>query len=81
MPLRRSVVVEWQAVVKEGKLDMVRRQSLDSTSTPSICPASSKLVEPCFVNPSSHAAVKELLRHVARLAGVVQYGASDRQGL
>lgn len=80
MSLKWSVVAEWQAVVKEGILDMVRRQSFDSTSTPSLLPASSKLLEPYFVNPSSRAAMKEL-GHVGRLVGVAQYGASDRQWL
>ena len=49
------------------------------SSTARVTPAKSKLVEPCFVNPSSHAAVKELMRHVGRLAGVTKYEGTERQ--
>ena len=62
-PPRRPVVVDWQAVMQEdGQGAMVRKQSTDS-SAPNVIPAVCKLVEPCFVNPASQAAVKELLRH------------------
>ena len=49
------------------------------SSTARVTPAISKLVEPCFVNPSSHAAVEELMRHVGQLAGVTRYGGTERQ--
>ena len=44
-------------------------------------PAKTKLIELCFVNPSSRAAVLELMRHVGQLAGVTQYGGAKREWL
>ena len=76
---KRSVVIEWEVTFKEGGVGVAKKQSGVESSTAMVTPAKSKLVEPCFVNPSSHAAVKELMRHVSRLAGVTKYGGSERQ--
>ena len=76
---KRSVVIDWEVIFEEGGVGVAKKQSGVESSTAMVTPAKSKLVEPCFVNPSSHAAVKELMRHVSRLAGVTKYGGSERQ--
>ena len=72
---RRSDVVIWEGSVKEGMVVMAVDQAK------SVSRAECKLVEPCFVNPGSLAAVKELLRHIGQLASVSQYGGSKQEWL
>ena len=76
---RRSDVIEWQATVVEGRVVLDRQCQTIVSSADSVTPAVSTLVEPCCVNPSSHAAVQELLRHVGRYAGATQYGGNKRE--
>ena len=40
-----------------------------------------KLLEPCFVNPSSLAEVKQVLRHLGEVCGVEWFGGKERQWL
>ena len=75
---KRSVVMEWEVTFEEGGAGEAKKQSPVKSSTAMVTPAKSNLVEPCFVNPSSHAAAKELMRH-GRLAGVMKYGGIERQ--
>lgn len=42
---------------------------------------SCSLLEPCFVNPSSLAEVKEVLRHLGKICGLAFYGGVERQWL
>ena len=83
-PRQRSSndLVVWEAPVQEGRVILgANVHEGDARESQSIHPAVSALVEPCFVNPSSLAAVKVLLRHVGQCAGVAKYGGNKREWL
>ena len=78
---KRSVVIKWEVTFDKGGVGVAKKQSGVESSTAMVTPAKSKLVGPCSVNPSSHAAVKEQMRHAGRLAVVTQYGVLRSSGL
>ena len=53
----------------------------DVTEATCVPPAVIRLMEPCFVNPNSFEAIKVLLSHLGKLAGVKQCGGSERDWL
>ena len=77
-----SQVVTWTSSVQDCRVTLtstVQGQSVQQV--PLSSPAKTKLIEPCFVNPSSRAAVKESMRHVGELASVTEYGGEKREWL
>lgn len=76
---KRCAVVEWEGTFDKGSVDVTRKQPDDESGPATISPSCSKLVAPCFVNPSLYIAVKKLMRHISRYAEVASYGGTKRQ--
>ena len=78
-PRTSSHTYLWDSTVIEGRVHVVWTEQEDESATPCVPTAKCVLVEPCFVNPSSLEAVKELMRHVGQLGSVTQYGGKKRE--
>ena len=63
----------WSSAESEGRVRVARSEQEDEVAVPPVSEANCVLLEPCFVNPASLAALKELLRHVGELGDVSQY--------
>ena len=66
------------------RLSMKRKHSTvigDRSEVPSVKKADVRLMEPCFVNPNSHEALRVLLRAIGTSAGLSQYGGNKRKWL
>ena len=69
-----------QIVTSDG-IDQVVMSPAPSQPESSVKPANVCMVEPCFVNPNSHEAVRRLFEHLGKVCGVKQYGGAEREWL
>ena len=72
--------------VEQGECGPVIRRSMSSCSTSESSASSQKVspavlvpIEPYFVNPNSHEALRRLLRHIGSECGIKGIGGSDRE--